>query len=76
MCINDLWHFLYKNRTSSQYTCPDFERPYVTNESQQRLFNRYLQIHNYMHSYYQQLKIFYVTGDKESILGWVKNLEK
>uniref|UniRef100_A0A915J393 Vacuolar fusion protein MON1 homolog n=1 Tax=Romanomermis culicivorax TaxID=13658 RepID=A0A915J393_ROMCU len=73
--ITDTWHFLYKNRSSSQIVCPEFEQPYNNEKATKRLMNLYFALHNFMHSYYDRstniLKIYFVNGDKENLLGWI-----
>lgn len=74
VALPDLLHFLYKNRSSSQFTCPEFCYPYQSHMEQRRLFTRYSEFHDRMHSSSAAAKILYVTGDCESILGWVSAL--
>lgn len=73
--ITDAWHFLYKNRSSSQIICPEFEQPYSNEKASKRLMNLYFALHNFMHSYYDRstniLKIYFINGDKENLLGWI-----
>ncbi|KRX22582.1 DNA ligase 4 [Trichinella nelsoni] len=69
--IPDLIHFIYKHRTKSQFTSMSLSLPYREEYFEKYLFNRYLLIHNFMHSEKHKHNIFYVTGDLENILGWV-----
>ncbi|KRZ51252.1 DNA ligase 4 [Trichinella nativa] len=69
--IPDLIHFIYKHRTKSQFTSMSLSLPYREEYFEKHLFNRYLLIHNFMHSEKHKHNIFYVTGDLENILGWV-----
>ncbi|KRZ27329.1 DNA ligase 4 [Trichinella pseudospiralis] len=69
--IPDLIHFIYKHRTKSQFTSMSLSLPYRDEYFEKHLFNRYLLIHNFMHSEKHKHNIFYVTGDLENILGWV-----
>ena len=69
--ISDLRHFLYKNKSTAQYTSPELEAPYLSPEQQERLFGLYHYLHNRIHSSSRPLKILYHVGQYEALLGWV-----
>jgi len=69
--IPEIWHFIYKSRSTSQLTSPDYSAPYTLAEEQARLFAFYQWVHNRMHSPARALKILFLVGKYESILGWV-----
>ncbi|XP_052253110.1 protein SAND-like [Dreissena polymorpha] len=69
--ISDLRHFLYKNKSTAQYTSPELEAPYLSTEEQERLFGLYYYLHNRIHSTSRPLKILYHVGQYEALLGWV-----
>lgn len=70
--ISDLRHFLYKNKSTAQYTSPELEAPYLTSDQQERLFGLYHYLHNRIHSSSRPLKILYHVGQYEALLGWVR----
>ena len=72
--IPEIWHFIYKSRSTSQLTSPDYSAPYATVEEQTRLFATYQWVHSRMHSPARTLKILYHVGKYESVLGWVSVL--
>ena len=72
--VPELWHFIYKSRTSAQFTCPEITVPYVTPEQRERLHGLYLKVHGMMHSTARPLRILYETTEYEAILGWVSVL--
>jgi hypothetical protein len=55
----------------AQYTSPELEAPYLSNEEQERLFGLYLYLHNRIHTSVRPLKILYHVGKHETLLGWV-----
>eukprot|EP00039_Didymoeca_costata_P020327 m.340869 g.340869 ORF g.340869 m.340869 type:complete len:515 (-) comp19609_c0_seq1:132-1676(-) len=69
--IPDLWHFLYKSKSTSQFTAPVLDPPYNLPGEKERLFRRYQYVHHRIHSVARPLKIYYHVGQKETILGWV-----
>ena len=69
--ISDLRHFLYKSKSTAQYTSPELEAPYLTAEQQERLFGLYHYLHHRIHSSARPLKILYHVGQYETLLGWV-----
>jgi len=69
--IPDLRHFLYKSKSTSQFTAPVLDPPYNLPGEEQRLFRRYQYVHHRIHSTARPLKIYFHVGQKETILGWV-----
>ncbi|KAL3851627.1 hypothetical protein ACJMK2_015360 [Sinanodonta woodiana] len=69
--ISDLRHFLYKSKSTAQYTSPELEAPYLTQPEQERLFGLYQFLHQRIHSLSRPLKILYHVGPYETLLGWV-----
>ncbi|XP_028406838.1 vacuolar fusion protein MON1 homolog A-like [Dendronephthya gigantea] len=69
--IPNLLHFVYKSRSTSQYTSPELEAPYNNQDEEERLFGLYLYLHHHIHSSGQPLKILCHVGSKEMLLGWV-----
>ena len=69
--IPELRHFLYKSRSTAQFTSPRFEAPYTTSEDQQRVFRLYQYLHQRLHSNSRPLKILFHVGPNETLLGWV-----
>jgi len=69
--ISELWHFIYKSRSTAQFTSPVIGPPYNTPEEQERLFGLYLHLHHRIHSSSRPLKLLCYTTPKEMLLGWV-----
>ncbi|XP_067932377.1 protein SAND-like [Watersipora subatra] len=69
--LPELWHFVYKSRSTAQFTSPEISIPYVTPEQRDRLHSLYLNVHGRMHSTARPLRILYETTEYEAILGWV-----
>lgn len=69
--IEDLWHFIYKSRSTAQFTSPCIGHPYKSKEEQERLFGMYLYLHHRIHSSSRPLKILCHSTDREMVLGWV-----
>ncbi|XP_065052871.1 vacuolar fusion protein MON1 homolog A-like [Rhopilema esculentum] len=69
--IPDLWHFMYKSRSTAQFTSPEIGAPYVTTEERERLFEEYLYLHKRIHSSLRPLKMLCHVGHKEMLIGWV-----
>jgi hypothetical protein len=53
-------------RSMAQYTSPELEAPYLSNEEQERLFGLYLYLHNRIHTSVRPLKILYHVGKHET----------
>ncbi|XP_061430010.1 LOW QUALITY PROTEIN: vacuolar fusion protein MON1 homolog A-like [Lethenteron reissneri] len=69
--IPDLRHFMYKCRSTSQFTSPELEAPYCSAESRQRLFDLYQQLHGRVHNAARPLKLIYHVRQQETLLAWV-----
>ncbi|XP_071491073.1 protein SAND-like [Diadema antillarum] len=69
--IGDLRHFLYKSRSTAQYTAPELDTPYDQPEERERLLSLYQYTHQRVHSPSRPLKIMFTVGSREAILGWV-----
>merc|ERR1739848_140026 len=69
--IPELWHFIYKSRSTTQFTAPEIRAPYVTAEEQERLYGLYLYLHHRIHSGARALKMLCYSTKTELMLGWV-----
>ncbi|PVD24522.1 hypothetical protein C0Q70_15005 [Pomacea canaliculata] len=69
--ITDLRHFLYKARSTAQYTSPELEAPYCLPGEDERLFGMYQYLHHRIHTSGRPLKILFHVGQYETLLGWV-----
>ncbi|EDO39191.1 predicted protein, partial [Nematostella vectensis] len=69
--IPELYHFVYKSKSTAQYTSPELEAPYIDPLEQERLFGLYLYLHQRIHSSSRPLKILCHVGMQEMLLGWV-----
>ncbi|XP_074645547.1 vacuolar fusion protein MON1 homolog A-like [Tubulanus polymorphus] len=69
--IPDLRHFIYKSRSTAQFTSPDFEAPYVTSEERERVFSLYQYLHHRIHNSTRPLRLLFHVGEYETLLGWV-----
>ncbi|XP_068711276.1 vacuolar fusion protein MON1 homolog A-like [Montipora foliosa] len=69
--IPELYHFVYKSKSTAQYTSPELEAPYIDPDEQERLFGLYLYLHHRIHSAARPLKILCHVGTREMLLGWV-----
>ncbi|XP_064111895.1 vacuolar fusion protein MON1 homolog [Macrobrachium nipponense] len=67
----ELRHFLYKSKTTAQFTCPEFTPPYHTEQEQKRLYGLYQLLHHRVHSAARPLKMVYMVMDTETLVGWV-----
>ncbi|XP_042233324.1 vacuolar fusion protein MON1 homolog A-like isoform X1 [Homarus americanus] len=67
----ELRHFLYKSKTTAQFTCPEYTAPYHTEAEQRRLFGLYQLLHHRVHSVSRPLKMVYMVMDTQTLLGWV-----
>lgn len=69
--IPELLHFIYKARSTGQFIESDPACPYDTEEEKERLFSIFRYVFCLMHTPGRRLKIYYHSGDKEAVLGWV-----
>ncbi|NWU93518.1 MON1B protein, partial [Upupa epops] len=74
----ELRHFLYKPlegpeemQQVPQFTSPELEGPYRSEEEQQRLFDLYHYLHSRVHSPQRPLRLLYHVAEKETLLAWV-----
>ncbi|NWH83023.1 MON1B protein, partial [Piaya cayana] len=74
----ELRHFLYKPlegpeemQQLPQFTSPELEEPYGSEEEQQRLFDLYHHLHGRVHSARRPLRLLYHVAEKETLLAWV-----
>lgn len=74
----ELRHFLYKPlegpeemQQLPQFTSPELEEPYTSEEEQHRLFDLYHYLHSRMHSPHRPLRLLYHVAEKETLLAWV-----
>ena len=71
--IPDIKHFLYKSKTTAQFTGSEFVAPYDRDEkSQERLQNIYLFLQGQLHAAARTAKLVYYTGKYENIFSWVR----
>lgn len=68
--IPDLKHFLYKSRSTAQYTSPRITAPYLTSEDWTSLFGLYQYLHRRMYNPSRPLKTLFYAGNKETMMGW------
>jgi len=69
--ISDLRHFLYKSKSTSQFTSPTIEAPYDDEQGRQTLFGLYQFLHDRMHTPSRTLRILFHSGKHETVLGWM-----
>ncbi|PIK41527.1 hypothetical protein BSL78_21630, partial [Apostichopus japonicus] len=69
--VGELRHFLYKNKSTAQFTSPSWGAPYSEPEEQERLYSLYRFVHQKVHNQARPLKILFYVGAHESVLGWV-----
>nr|CAG4646153.1 EOG090X03TW [Macrothrix elegans] len=67
----DVRHFLYKSRSSAQYTNAPITPPYQNEQGQQYLMDLYRHIHGRMHASLRPLKLLCHTAEKEVLFGSV-----
>ncbi|XP_030116484.4 vacuolar fusion protein MON1 homolog B [Taeniopygia guttata] len=74
----ELRHFLYKPlegpeemQQLPQFTSPELEEPYTSEEEQHRLFDLYHYLHSRVHSPHRPLRLLYHVAEKETLLAWV-----
>ena len=69
----DVRHFLYKSRSSAQFTCAGpSSPPYQTEAGQQHLMDLYRHLHGRLHLPSRPLKLVCHTVDKEILFGTVR----
>ncbi|KAI1229697.1 Vacuolar fusion protein MON1 B, partial [Lamprotornis superbus] len=78
----ELRHFLYKPlegpeemQQLPQFTSPELEEPYTSEEEQHRLFDLYHYLHSRVHSPHRPLRLLYHVAEKETLLAWVSRGE-
>merc|ERR1712241_634066 len=69
--LPELRHFLYKSRTSAQFTSPVYAPCYNLPEARRRLGGVYLAIQNRFLSASQPLKLVHHCSRHEVVLGWL-----
>ncbi|XP_024126743.1 vacuolar fusion protein MON1 homolog B [Oryzias melastigma] len=76
--VSDLRHFMYKpfdvpdnHRQLTQFTSPEMEAPYSSEEEKMRLLDLYRYMHSRIHSSSRPLKLIYHVAEKETLLAWV-----
>jgi len=69
--ISDLRHFLYKSKSTSQFTSPTIEAPYDDEQGRETLFGLYQYLHDRMHTPSRTLRILFHSGKDETVLGWM-----
>ncbi|XP_076863353.1 vacuolar fusion protein MON1 homolog B [Brachyhypopomus gauderio] len=76
--VSDLRHFMYKpfdvpdnHRQLTQFTSPEMEAPYGSEEERTRLLDLYRDMHSRIHSSSRPLKLIYHVAERETLLAWV-----
>lgn len=76
--VSDLRHFMYKpfdvpdnHRQLTQFTSPEMEAPYSSDEEKMRLLDLYRYMHSRIHSTSRPLKLIYHVAERETLLAWV-----
>ena len=69
--IPDIRHFLYKSKTTAQFTGSEYIVPYMDENSQERLQNIYLFLQGQLHAASRTAKLVYYTGKFENVFSWV-----
>ena len=67
----DIRHFLYKSKTTAQFTGSEYIVPYMDENSQERLQNIYLFLQGQLHAASRTAKLVYYTGKFENVFSWV-----
>ena len=70
--IPDIKHFLYKSKTTAQFTGSEYLTPYKDEVSQDRLQNIYLFLQGQLHAASRTAKLIYYTGKYENVFSWVR----
>ncbi|VDD94196.1 unnamed protein product [Enterobius vermicularis] len=71
----DVWHFIYKNRTSSQLCSSEFRIPYVNEEERRRLLNHYKQTVSFCMQSPSVKHLFVYRSDNSLVLTTTANYE-
>eukprot|EP00732_Lithocolla_globosa_P000290 Lithocolla_globosa_v1_NODE_75_length_6869_cov_16.602289.p3 type:complete len:508 gc:universal NODE_75_length_6869_cov_16.602289:1667-144(-) len=69
--IAGLRHFIYKSKSTVQFTTPMLEAPYVDGPEQKRLVRLYQHVHHRTHLRSRSLKIHFMVAKSEIILAWI-----
>ncbi|XP_027021236.1 vacuolar fusion protein MON1 homolog B [Tachysurus fulvidraco] len=76
--VSDLRHFMYKpfdvpdnHHQLTQFTSPELEAPYDSEEEKMRLLDLYREMHGRIHNSSRPLKLIYHVGLRETLLAWV-----
>ncbi|KAM9324361.1 vacuolar fusion protein MON1 homolog A [Gastrophryne carolinensis] len=69
--IPELWHFLYKSKSSGLFTSPVLAAPYDSARERKRLVALYQYLHGRAHCSARPLTTIYHTGARENVLAWV-----
>jgi len=69
--LPEIRHFLYKSRTSAQFTSPEFAVCYQSVEERRRLCGVYFTMQNRFHSVSKPLKLVHFATEQEVVLGWL-----
>ncbi|XP_026791343.1 vacuolar fusion protein MON1 homolog B [Pangasianodon hypophthalmus] len=76
--VSDLRHFMYKpfdvpdnHHQLTQFTSPEMEAPYDSEEEKMRLLDLYRDMHGRIHSASRPLKLIYRVAARETLLAWV-----
>ncbi|XP_056131076.1 vacuolar fusion protein MON1 homolog B [Lampris incognitus] len=76
--VSDLRHFMYKpfdvpdnHRQLTQFTSPEMEAPYASEEEKMRLLDLYRYMHSRIHSSSRPLKLIYHVAERETLLAWI-----
>jgi len=68
--ISDIKHFLYKSKTTAQFTGSEYLTPYKDETSQERLQNIYMFLQGQLHASSRTAKLIYYTGKYENVFSW------
>ncbi|KAF7693294.1 vacuolar fusion protein MON1 homolog B [Silurus meridionalis] len=76
--VSDLRHFMYKpfdvpdnHHQLTQFTSPEMEAPYDSDEEKMRLLDLYRDMHGRIHNTSRPLKLIYHVAARETLLAWV-----
>eukprot|EP01118_Nematostelium_gracile_P010715 TRINITY_DN3732_c0_g2_i2.p1 TRINITY_DN3732_c0_g2~~TRINITY_DN3732_c0_g2_i2.p1 ORF type:complete len:372 (-),score=56.92 TRINITY_DN3732_c0_g2_i2:62-1177(-) len=64
-------HFVFKSKSDSQITCPQFGGPYNTKSEQKRLLRSYQTLHRRTHRFKTVHKTVFQVSHAESLVAWV-----